>query len=81
MKKLNSIIIAFSLDTKLIVTALFKNLANALFLSRAKAMSASFITNTALFPDLDPTPAEFKVEVDKYDALETKEKNILEREK
>jgi len=82
MKKVKLILLPFlmtiNLNPKMLVTVLFKGLSFPKFLIKVKAMSAALNTHTALFPDLDPTPADFKIEVDKLDDLETKEKNLIQ---
>jgi len=82
MKKIKQILLpivmTINLNPKMIVTVLFRGLSFPKFLVKVKAMSAALITHTALFPDLDPTPPDFKIEVDKLDALQTKEENLIE---
>jgi len=56
MEKLNVIFVAVNLSAKMIVTALFKNLSNALFLTNQSKGDVGFADHEyrPLFPDLDP---------------------------
>ena len=73
------ILMALNVNPKIIVTALFKGLTFARFLIKVNSMSKALINNSALYPSLDPPPADFATEVGKLDALEIKEKNILQQ--
>ena len=73
------ILMAVNLNPKTIVTVLFKGLTFAEFLVKVKAMAQTLVTNSGLFPTLNPAPSSFQTEVNNLDTMETKEKNLIQQ--
>ena len=67
-----------TLNKKFILTALLKNISEALFRSRTRKIVLAQVDNPV--PDLDPTPADGKTMIDDLDKLYDKRDALIDEQ-